>query len=454
MKCFNCVIACLLFTLPLYAQKNLLPAARAALGKTAKGVLAGTVQEGAATALTKILPVRAAWPAGRMPARLLTPRPQKLPDITGPLTYLSPGKLNEEVLDKLSALIPRQVQLLHPSNGTKRSLSELASFVENPSAPAVVQAQALALLLQNWTEPEARLFLSVYPFLTKNNAFCIENNSMLLKLLPMFQKQVQTVKQQRETILGALQMEHFGGTEHLLRQIPPKRRLIMLGEVHNRRAIAPQVADLLRAYHRAYPGRKIVLFSEFLSNRYPARWRPGEPIPADFFEKEPQYSNCIYQLGKELNMDIYGLENLRYTYLQVPKESGLSFAVANTTFRAMTARNKAWVKIIRPVMQKTLQQYPDAVFFVYAGTAHTDKTVFPSVAFLLQKENPYCISIRNGFQSGFLGLLLGKDPDWLAELPDPQLWTWKEGKDSSGLAGFDAQLVLPFDEQDSVPLDK
>ena len=452
-KLLLCVGMCLL-PWAVCAQKNLLPAARAALEKSAEPALTGTARQGAAAAQKEITSVRAAAGVAGRHNRLLTPRPHKLPDITGPLTYVSPGKLNEETLDKLASLITRRVLLLHPTNGTKRSLEELTEFVEDPAAPTVMQAQALALLLQNWTPQEARLFLSMYPFLTKNNPFCTENNNMLLKLLPVFQKQVQAVKQQRETILGALQMEHFYGTEHLLRQIPPQRRLIMLGEVHNRRAIAPQVAALLQAYHRAYPGRKIVLFSEFLSNRYPSQWRPGEPIPADFFEKEPQYGNCIYNLGKELNMDIYGLENLRYAYLQVPQESDLPFTVANTTFRAMTARNNASVKIIRPVMQKTLQQYPDAVFFVYAGQAHTDKTMLPSLAFLLREENPYCISIRNGFQGGFLGLLLGKRPDWLAELPDPQLWTWKEGKDFSGLAGFDAQLVLPLDEQDAVPIDK
>lgn len=450
MKKLALLLVVFIFPVSLCAQKNLLPAVKAAMGQKAvvTGSFAGQLAGSSAQA-GALLGARGAV-AQAAPGRLLTPRPKPISKPTGPLRYIAPGQINEEKLSRLSALITRRVHLLHPSKGTKRTLEELAEFIADEARPKVLRAQALGLLLTDWTPQEAKLFLSLYPFLTTDTAFSVENNRTLLKLVPVFKKQISGLSQNRERILGALQMNSFESMEQLVREIPPQSQFILLGEVHNRRGIVQQVAALLQAYRRQYPERKIVLFSEFLSNRYPALWRPGEIIPADFFAKNPEYTNEVYRITQPLGIDVYGLEDLRFTYLRMPAVSGLSFSVANTSLQAMVMRNKSWEKIIRTVMQKTRQKFPDAVFFVYAGNAHTDKSSMASLSFLMQDEKPFSISIRNGFQGGFLGFLLGKDPAVLAELPAPQVWTWKEGENFSGAVGFDAQLLLPFDENDAV----
>ena len=403
----------ILFSTPLWAQKQLAPVVRG-LGKNTLKAVPAVPFAGA------VKPVQ----------------------VAAPFSYVPPVRLKPEQLESLSARVEQRVHLLRAGTGTLRSLEELTNFALQPGSKEL-RMQALALAT-NFTESEARLFLSFYPFLTGATKFSLENNEWLLQISPSFKKQLIYLQQYREDILAALQITQLDRPHQLVNTIGPDRQLIMVGEVHNRPNQREQLVALLKQYRAKYPKRKMVLFSEFLPSRHPHFWQPGQAIPADFFEKNPEFSNEVYQLGKSLNMEIYGLEDLDFTYRATQAMSGLDFVAANTSFRIMPVRNKYWEGIIRYVMKETRKTDPDAVFFVYAGNAHIDKSIFESLSAMMKDENPFALELRNGYQNGFLGFLLGKNPSWLAELPNPYLMTWSKGKDFSQQIGFDAQVILPF----------
>lgn len=418
----------LLVSAPLWAQKQVLPALRAL--------------EKSAAQLTGYAALKnTGWIKNA--ARLSLP-----------LRYAAPATVSLQTLERLSGEIDRLVRLSRPGAGTLRSLDALKEFV-TASAPARLRAQAAALARLEFTPEEARLFLDFYPFLTTPTRFSLENNQWILNAAPAFKKQAAYVKSHREEITSALKISELDAPGQLVSAIGPEARLIMLGEVHGRASQRRQIVALLKAYRAQYPGRKMVLFSEFLPDKHPRYWQPGQAVPADFFETNPAFSNEVYELGRLLDMEIYGLEDLQYTYQKFGEMSGLEFAVANTSFRAMPVRNKYWEGIIRFAMEKTRRTDPDAVFFVYAGNMHINKSVMESLPVMLKDENPVSVEFRNGFQNGFLGFLLGKDPGRLAEVPRPYLARWGNGKNYSKALGFDVQVLVPFEEADiSVPAAK
>ena len=370
--------------------------------------------------------------------------------ITAPLKYVPPVHVDMNRLEELSSSVNRVVLLNRKKEGTLRELSELEAFMMGNASKAL-RSQAAHLLAVGFTPSEARLFLDWYPFLTTNTRFSQQNNDWLIRVAPLFKKQAVFIQEHRKEILSALKITEMDRPGLLVRSIRPETRLIMLGEVHGRNNLRAEMVSLLTEYRKKYPNRKMIIFSEFLPNFHPQFWKIGQAVPKDFFEKNPAFSAGIYQIANQLDMDIYGLEDLNFTYLQTLKMSGLDFTIANTSFRVMPVRNKYWESIIRSVMARTRQKYPDAVFFVHAGNMHINKSVLESLASMMKDENPFCIEFKNGFQSGLLGFLLNKNPLLMAEVTEPYLLSWKENNDFSRVLGFDAQVLLPFEKERKVP---
>lgn len=406
---------------PLWAQKQLVPAVRA-------------LEKSAAQAAGYSVVRNTGW-MGRF---------QK---VSGPLYYSAPPRVSLKKLEQLSGGMDRRVRLHRASAGTLRTLDDVKQFVR-VSAPQELRAQAEALAQTGLTPEEARLFLDFYPFLTTHTRFSLENNQWILRAAPAFKKQTAYLAAHREEITSALKISEPDRPGMLARAVGPEARLVMLGEVHGRVSQRRKIVSLLKEYRAQYPGRKMVLFSEFLPDKHPRCWQPGQAVPADFFQTNPDFSNEVYELGRSLDMEIYGLEDLQYTYQKFGEMSGLDFTVANTSFRALAVRNKYWEGIIRFVMEKTRRTDPDAVFFVYAGNLHINKSVMESLPVMLRDENPVSVEFRNGFQNGFLGFLLGKDPGFLAEVPRPYLLEWNANKNYSKTVGFDVQVLVPFEEAD------
>ena len=179
-----------------------------------------------------------------------------------PLRYAAPATVSLQTLERLSGEIDRLVRLSRPGAGTLRSLDALKEFV-TASAPARLRAQAAALARLEFTPEEARLFLDFYPFLTTPTQFSLENNQWILNAAPAFKKQAAYVMSHREEITSALKISELDAPGQLVSAIGPEARLIMLGEVHGRASQRRQIVALLKAYRAQYPGRKMVLFSEF-----------------------------------------------------------------------------------------------------------------------------------------------------------------------------------------------
>ncbi len=370
--------------------------------------------------------------------------PLKMPKIKGPISYIPPKRIDLKRLEQLSSEMERLVLLRRPSSGLLRNWEAIATFSKGQASPSM-RLLAAVLSRVGLTHREMKLFLNFYPFMTTETKFSYQNNTRLLQLAAYFKTQVDDLKQQKKEILGALSITQMDRPRMLTNAIPDTARLIMVGEVHNRAGQRQQLIALLREYRARYPQRKMVLFSEFLPSYHPRFWKVGQAIPAEFFDKRPDFSNEVYQLGKKLDMEIYGLEDLRLVYTTIPAESQLPVLESNMSFLGMMVRNEHWAKIMQQVMQRIRQQDPETVFFVYAGNGHLNKAVVGSLSYNLQEYNPFVISLNDGFQDGFLGLLLKKDSDVLSEVSGEYRVTWKEGKNFSEAVGFDVKVLVPLE---------
>lgn len=101
------------------------------------------------------------------------------------------------------------------------------------------------------------------------------------------------MKSHREEITSALKISELDAPGQLVSAIGPEARLVMLGEVHGRASQRRQIVALLKAYRAQYPGRKMVLFSEFLPDKHPRYWQPGQAVPADFLKPIPLFQRSV-----------------------------------------------------------------------------------------------------------------------------------------------------------------
>ena len=288
---------------------------------------------------------------------------------------------------------------------------------------------------------ESQFFLARYPFLPTHTEFSLHNNRNIIKLIPKFAEQLDFVKKNRRTILRALEISKTDREGMYARAVAPEARLILLGEVHYSGTIHREVERLLQEYRAQHPERKIVVFSEFLPEAGPG-WGVGLPVPPSALCAWEDYTCDVINHTQRLNVEYYGLEDRHFLHTEVPERAGTPDA--RNSFLAVWTRNRVWSETIRSVMARVRLTDPDAAFFVYAGKGHTDKTVMGSLSALLREENPFVVHFDEGFESGFLGVLLEEGPFVSAPVARRHVLRWKGGKGVySRHIGFDVQVLVP-----------
>ena len=333
------------------------------------------------------------------------------------------------------------------SDAVLRSVKEIvraASTRTDVTEELRSQAAEFEKALRGLTPDEAHLFFDSYAFLLTDTEFALKNNRWLLRILPYYKHQLEFIKQNRKKITSSLQISKGSKPGMYARAIAQNARVILLGELHDRPNIEREIALLLQEYRQQYPNRKMVLFTEFLPDELPGGWDPGHRVPAVYLAGEDGCVKEPLRRAALLGMDVYGLENYSFIYEEVPAAAGTK--EGNYSFLAMHTRNKHWHDLIVSVMAHVRRTDPDAVFFVYAGNDHIDKSVASSVAAMLEDESPFSVKFSDGFQDGFLGFLLGKKPQRLAGLPERHLLRWAPDRPSyAQRIGFDLQVIVPWE---------
>ena len=170
----------------------------------------------------------------------------------------------------------------------------------------------------------------------------------------------------------------------LARQISNDTLYLLLGEVHEETSVSTAVHTLIRLIREQQPERKIFLFTEFMVHP------TNEVINNNFYKKMFAALKADETLA---NIPIIGLEqelavaSENILVCSQYKPMGQDFC---TTTEGMRLRNNYWLN----VLQKYRAENPDALFIVYAGTAHIGYTYPRSLGGALQGPQTLAVSLH------------------------------------------------------------
>ena len=230
--------------------------------------------------------------------------------------------------------------------------------------------------------------------------------------------------------------------------IPANAKYILLGEEHGQSQIQVFLTKFFKEYKAKYPGRKVVLLTEFL----PINGKKTLLLQ-DMKAENPAYAYVLNSAASN-GITLKGLEP-KYVYFSEgiihldPQWAGKEEVTGLwITPEGMRLRNKAWLARIKELRQA----YPDAVFMIYAGADHLAYNSFASLASQLPGEEVFVAHLfaDTPTDNEARGLLeaVGEDkyPFYLEEV-----LSWKDAS-LRRIAGFDIRLLLsdknyPFKKQ-------
>lgn len=258
-----------------------------------------------------------------------------------------------------------------------------------------------------------------------SNGWAICSNQMRLAQRIWLQKLANDMTKNKAALLKNLRQLPVGSAQDWARLIPEDRKIIFLGEYHNKNIQRP-VEQLLKAYRRQHPQTPMIVLTEFLLDSYPyLLTATGEPHWYLRYFKEFLASQDIMFAGLEEGSCV-----LDDTFSPAGP-------VGNSA-AGLAARNAHWVRRI----EQWRKAYPDAVIFVYAGGGHVGY------------EYPGSISqnFKDGFVMSFVPLPARHAPElfFASELFHAftrgqffkQGVLWYQDPRLARLAGFDVQILL------------
>lgn len=271
-------------------------------------------------------------------------------------------------------------------------------------------------------------------------AFILRNDKMALQWFETIEKDLHFLQDQHDAIYKTLQVQRIPLQEmNYADLIPPMARKIFVGEEHNQPSIYRAFETLILQYRRKYPGRQVVILTEFVSDRLLPWQTPGRPVnrlemPLRRNDKDFAFFNKLIKEG----VTIIGLENISYIKdheaLITPSESQYE------SVYGMQERNAHW----RHIISYVADQYPQATLFIYAGNMHTHYRAPFTLAtpspqnFVLQLEVEHL-----GPDMPF-GFVMKKEPFIRAYGNKLTVLSWGE-KDPvfRTRSGFDACIIFP-----------
>ena len=422
----------------LWAQKRLLPIARAVKGDAVKNAVGGqtgkTGTSGFRSALGKeleeVADAAAAEEAFLANVSLKNIRVQQ-----------------EEMEDLLSQLLELYYQANVSSEWAKRNRE------------VVTEVKKLWLwnnqFLNNW------LFKSIYKPIEWPSEFAVKNNKIVLLASRNFFGKMQwlaNVPDQGRKLLGRLQSDNVLGE---FAQKLNKERMILIGEQHGISSVQQTITKLVLFLKKQNPRRRVILFTEFIDLNSNAP-REGSSL-SDYYLKTKEMSldklnqedfssaaridyaaNLFLRLFQE-KVEIYPLEDRRLMEV-LEQECGPMCQVKNPAL-SISLRNKTWARIIERKMAAVRQTDPNALFVVYAGIGHTSWLLPYSLPKFFAAEKPAVVEVTLGQPSSVSALytVWGKEDVFFTPHSDLTLYYWKSGlgRIFAQKTGFDYALVVP-----------
>ncbi len=266
-----------------------------------------------------------------------------------------------------------------------------------------------------------------------------KHNLEISKWFPRIEMQHRTVLallEQFESNAIYVQQEPVADMAWLARQVKEETRYLLLGELHDP-VVAQQIPALLQALRAQNPHRQIFLFTEFLPEE--AEW--GN------LQKEivyPGYYRTVFDTALQEKIRVFGLEP-NFTYQTEPllmPNSGVPVkSTLWSTIEGVRLRNEKSLQIL----QKYRQQYPDALFVVYAGSGHVAYSQPNSLGDKLVGENTLvallCPEYLESPQNHLRNYLTTQFDTWTKGLFLQRVFQLR-GKDLSRLAGFDVRIRI------------
>ena len=276
--------------------------------------------------------------------------------------------------------------------------------------------------------------------------FLAKHNLELRKWLPKLEANRQAIFEHREQFRREIQTVSQPASEDmawLAKQITPDMKYLLLGELHEP-LIGEQLPYLFKSLRKQHPKREIFLFTEFLFDG--KVWAIKGHRQTFFPQQVPIWNSALRE-----RISVIGLEP-SFTFLAEPNfmerdaEQGGHTVMGDVLWASIEGvriRNHYW----HAVLEKYRQQYPEALFIIYAGSGHVDYF------------SPYSLGTHLAGPETYV-VMLGVDTyedgtTWLSSFFD--YWTKGEfldrvvffkNKRLAQVAGFDARIRITRPVQD------
>lgn len=286
----------------------------------------------------------------------------------------------------------------------------------------------------------------IYPQLSLSSKqteenFLIMNNRQVQAWLPHLYATKQTIQKHLPDFYRAKTYVNASSGEEmswLARQLSPQTNYFLLGEMHFPE-IAAQAAEFVHQLRLALPEREIILFTEFVSEEGQTKLAKYQPVVDEAKRRHIRVVGLEprFVLDSANNYFFYRSGNL---HNNLPETQGESMWAS---LEGVRIRNKRWLRTIR----RYREQYPQALFMIYAGAGHVEYTV------------PYSLGAALAGPETFTAVLYPEHMRTTQNEEDSFLTSpfdeWTQGrfafdkilqfnnKDLSMLAGFDAQIKIP-----------
>lgn len=325
----------------------------------------------------------------------------------------------------LENIIARQLarEIAHPSTFTMLARQDREQYLKHIGA---LPLQNMATLSEG---------PATFPDL-KDKIFAFKNDKNAFPWLALTEKDLAFLSSRKAQIRRSIRVQK-PHTLDLVSFIAPQVRNIAVGEEHNVLAIRQAVEQLVFDYQKAYPERKIIVLTEFVSDRLFAWENPGEPVSAFGLKHRIVNDDFLFLANFIRNgIEVIGLEDIVY-FSEHQTLIAPSFRQVDSVY-GMKQRNEHWRRIIEDVRRRE----PDAIFFIYTGNMHvhyrapftlTNPSTQTMVLQLVQHD------LGTDLPFGFVM----KDEPFATAKQTPTVLSWPKQSVFRVRSGFDVGVIFP-----------
>ena len=449
---------------PLCAQKNLLLATRATLGKTAvqniiRKTTAQTVRRAGLPSVAARVPTASGKELGQK-GQQPPAFEQHMKAVAGPQKSGQQQALAAAHLDWFKRFFDNPIKESSEKSLIVKMMAQnyarafMSPFHEHMEFDRT-KKQLNALMTANRKWLNNRFVENILRPIPTFSPFASRHNKLLLPALKNFVHKMQWMAAYPNQGHDALQKISSKDAIAALAARLQQEKLVMLGEFHYLTEVQEAMAELVLTLKRQNPQRRVVVFTEFMdlpetplsiSETTRTYFRPlaGASVPqVDAKQiKEKGYAKKSFLKLLKNQVEVYPLEDVTQFKLLWVESNGQLGALLS-----MIQRNRTWARILENKMAEIRRTDPDALFIVYAGQGHTSWLMPYSLPKFFANEHPAVVEFALDGPQTFNSLFTvwGKDDPFFEIQSTPTLYYWN-GADKRALAsnsGFDYTLVLP-----------